>query len=212
VNLTINKNNTTTITPIACDRFISPGGKKWTVSGVYKDTVSTVAGCDSIITINLTILATDTSVSKNQEVLAANAIGATYQWIKYENGYLPIEGETHKIFIAEESGYYAVIVSQNGCIDTSGLYYVNITGLRAGTFKHNIFIYPNPTDGSITIDMGALYANIEITVTEMDGRIILKEKMINGRVKEMQLPEVPGPYVLIVTSGNDQAMFKVMKK
>ncbi len=35
--------------------YTSPGGKVWTRSGTYKDTILNQAGCDSIITINLTI-------------------------------------------------------------------------------------------------------------------------------------------------------------
>ena len=40
-----------------CDTFISPSGNYvWTQSGTYVDTTQTAAGCDSILTINLTML------------------------------------------------------------------------------------------------------------------------------------------------------------
>jgi hypothetical protein len=45
-----------TIDPTACDSYTSPSGNyTWTITNSYQDTVLNVAGCDSIITINLTI-------------------------------------------------------------------------------------------------------------------------------------------------------------
>ena len=198
--------------PISCERYTSPGGKVWTVSGAYIDTIPNMEGCDSILSIDLTINSVDTSVSRDESVLIANAVGATYQWIKYDNGYLPIEGEIHQTFAAGENGFYAMIVSQNGCMDTSGIFYVNITGLVFNTFRHNVILYPNPTNGFFTIDLGWVYPEAEVIITDLDGRVIQSDKMINIRLKELQLPEVPGPYLLIITSGNEKASFKVVKK
>jgi hypothetical protein len=45
-----------TISEVACDSYDSPSGSyNWTVSGVYTDTLTNALGCDSIITINLTV-------------------------------------------------------------------------------------------------------------------------------------------------------------
>lgn len=45
-----------TISEVECDSYTSPsGGYNWTVSGIYTDTLTNALGCDSIITINLTI-------------------------------------------------------------------------------------------------------------------------------------------------------------
>jgi hypothetical protein len=46
-----------TISETVCAEYISPSGNYiWTASGTYSDTISSYLGCDSIITINLTIL------------------------------------------------------------------------------------------------------------------------------------------------------------
>jgi len=195
-----------------CNSFTSPSGKyTWKESGVYKDTIPSTAGYDSIIIVNLTIISSDASVTQNQSVLTANAAGAAYQWINCDNGDTPIEGESNQTFTATTDGNYAVIVNENGCIDTSVCFTVNITGLLNNTFNHNITLYPNPTDGSFSIDLGRIYPNAEITITELNGRIIRKDNMINSRFKDLYISESPGMYLLIITSGNKKAIFKISK-
>lgn len=48
--------STNTISPIVCGSYISPSGNLiWTSSGTYLDTIPNAVGCDSVITVNLTI-------------------------------------------------------------------------------------------------------------------------------------------------------------
>ncbi len=48
-----------TITVTVCDTYTSPSGRHtWFGTGIYKDTIPNAAGCDSILTINLTVIAT----------------------------------------------------------------------------------------------------------------------------------------------------------
>jgi hypothetical protein len=51
-----------TISPVVCDEYLSPDGTTtWTVSGTYQDTMLNAEGCDSVITVHLTILESSTS-------------------------------------------------------------------------------------------------------------------------------------------------------
>ncbi len=45
----------TTISPTACGSYTSPSGNVWTTSNTYQDIIPNSQGCDSIITINLTV-------------------------------------------------------------------------------------------------------------------------------------------------------------
>ncbi|NOQ24164.1 MAG: T9SS type A sorting domain-containing protein [Bacteroidales bacterium] len=57
INLTIINSTTSTITDIVCDSYIVPSGDEtYTESGIYTDTIPNTVDCDSIITINLTII------------------------------------------------------------------------------------------------------------------------------------------------------------
>lgn len=56
INLIVNKNKYTTLSEVACNNYTSPSGKyTWSTNGKYADTLSTSSGCDSVLTINLTI-------------------------------------------------------------------------------------------------------------------------------------------------------------
>jgi hypothetical protein len=212
VNLIIKSSTTSYMNVTSCNSYASPTGKVWTVSGEYKDTIFNAQGCDSIITVNLTIMSAVTTVTQNHEVLIANADGASYQWIDCDENNTPIEGETHQSFTASTDGHYAVIISQNGCTDTSACFSIVITGSIINTFKNNISIFPNPNNGSFSIDLGKTYSDTEITLTELDGRIIQKEKHHNSQIIEMNLSAFSGMYIIIITSGNEKAVFEILKK
>ena len=51
----VNYSQTATLTEVACAAYTSPAGNTYTTSGIYTDTLATSAGCDSVITINLTV-------------------------------------------------------------------------------------------------------------------------------------------------------------
>ncbi|MGB0430646.1 MAG: T9SS type A sorting domain-containing protein [Bacteroidia bacterium] len=54
----------TEVTLETCDEYISNGGKTYTKSGVYTEKYATKNGCDSIVTLNLTITTADSTISQ----------------------------------------------------------------------------------------------------------------------------------------------------
>lgn len=64
-------------------------------------------GCDSVVTLNLTINTLDTTTTLNGLVLSSNATGATYQWLDCSGGMSSILGETNVSYTANVSGDYA---------------------------------------------------------------------------------------------------------
>jgi len=202
---------TSSIVVEACNSYAAPSGRYvWTSSGVYKDTISGVTGCDSIITVNLTIIKVDTSLTLNSNAISANAIGAGYQWIDCGNFNAPIEDETQQNFTAGKDGSYAVIITQFPCIDTSAC--MTITGTTIHTFDQNITVFPNPNDGSFSIDLDKAYSNVNIAITESDGRMILMENYSNAKTINLKFDAEPGIYLVSVTTLNDRKVFKITKK
>jgi hypothetical protein len=196
-----------------CNYFDSPSGRySWRSSGTYCDTIPNKAGFDSVITVNLTINNIDHSISQNEFVLTTNNNNAAYQWINCGGGNQPIEGEIRQSFSPITNGSYAVIVSQNGCIDTSECYEVNLTGLNYSNLKQNIILYRNPTDGNLTIYMGRDFPECEISIVQSDGMVIRKERFKNRNIIDLNLTSAPGLYMMIIHAGNIQVVFKILKK
>ena len=81
LNLTIGTQpSASTITEVVCDMYISPSGVMYTSSGVYTDIIPNAAGCDSVITINLTV--NSSSVNTLNETVCS---GYTLNGITYTN-------------------------------------------------------------------------------------------------------------------------------
>lgn len=60
------------ITRSACDQYEAPDGQIYTASGIYTATIPTTQGCDSVITIDLTI-SSNYIANDNVEVVACNS-------------------------------------------------------------------------------------------------------------------------------------------
>ena len=88
-------------------------------------------------------------ISQNGITLSAAATGVAYQWIDC-NTNQPVVGATNQSFTTTEAvGTYAVIVTENGCSDTSTCISVDQSGLNEGDFY--IGLLPNPANESVLI-------------------------------------------------------------
>jgi len=137
----------TTLNAASCDTFVSPSGNhSWSTSGTYLDEFSGIGGCDSFLVVHLSINNPDTSITINGATLTSNEPGATYQWIDCDAGNLPVPGENGQAFTPSVNGNYAVILTQNGCYDTSACYAVTSVGLENISLAKEITVFPNPVD------------------------------------------------------------------
>lgn len=72
-------NTTASIAVTTCDAYISPSGNFiWTTSGTYNDTIANSAGCDSLITVDLTLTNSTTSSETVTACDSYNWNGSTY--------------------------------------------------------------------------------------------------------------------------------------
>src|SRR5690606_11877430 len=131
----------------ACDSF-TLNGQTYLTSGVYVQHLTNAAGCDSTLTLNLTVHETPDATVIKSGVTLTSGNAAAYQWADCDGGYAAIPGATQQTFTPASSGHYAVIAYGNGgCADTSDCVEVirNTDGvvgiLGAAAFR----LYPNPT-------------------------------------------------------------------
>ncbi|MEN8928878.1 MAG: T9SS type A sorting domain-containing protein, partial [Flavobacteriales bacterium] len=147
-------------------------------------TLTNSAGCDSIVTLNLTIFAGPaiTTQPDNTNVIVGNnaqfqisvaGIGNSYQW--QQNGgtgfnnisnfgiysgvntnTLTITGVTSSI---QQNGYRCIVTSSSGCSDTTtaGILNISLTGIEEIANQNALIIYPNPTTSVLNIKSSIAY-------------------------------------------------------
>lgn len=213
IDLTVNTNATASINETACGSFTSPSGLyTWTASGMYQDTISTTAGCDSLLTINLTITNADTSVTISGNMLSANVGGAIYQWLDCQNGNQPVAGATQQTFTPSASGSYALRITQDGCTDTSSCRQITLVGLEQNDHADEIVIWPNPVHELLNVDIGTLTPKGQLRIYDLKGRTLIAQDMPGTRRFSLETQSLSaGMYILelVADTGTLRIRFSV---
>jgi hypothetical protein len=206
----------TTATDIvsACDSYMWIDGNTYTSSNNFATYILTNgAGCDSVVTLNLTINTVDVSVTNNTPTLTANQSGANYQWIDCNNGNTAINGETSASFTATVNGSYAAVVSINGCTDTTACVTVNNVGIVEGDFGADVVIYPNPTSGDVKIHVPVTMEIASLIIRNVLGQTIYSAAVNEENTKTVTITGETGIYFIELTNKNgERAVVKVVKK
>ena len=211
VEVTVNNPSTGSQTFTECAGFsVIVGANTYTSTGIYTDVLTAANGCDSAVTTNLTINTVDYTTTTSANVISANASGATYQWVDCNNANSAIAGETNQSYTASANGDYAVIVTENGCVDTSNCVNINTTGIEASNAQTSITIYPNPViNGNINIEINNLEAGYySIVLYNALGKQVFNKSFeatnTNTNVSKIQINEqlAKGIYFVNVKSVN----------
>jgi hypothetical protein len=181
---------------------------------IYTSNLTTVNGCDSIIVTSVEVNTVDVSVTQNGTILSANAEGAIYQWIDCDNENGPVPGEVNRTFTATSNGNYAVIITENGCSDTSVCYNISIVGTDAINSGSELSVYPNPANGKITIEFDRYYSNIMVEVVNLQGLALLKQLFDYEHNKiELDLNEFePGIYIIKLITRERTILQRILKE
>jgi hypothetical protein len=136
--------------------------------------LSNAAGCDSSLTLNLTLNFSPTQPNiyvQNQINLSTDLTpGLTYQWITCSD-LTSIAGQTAITYNPTSNGVYAVVVT-NGCgSDTSLCTSITTIGLEELLSAH-ILLYPNPNNGAFTLELPQALIGQTIQIFDMAGRLI----------------------------------------
>ena len=136
-----------------------------------------VVSCVSVVdTFNIDVDSVNISITQNGLTIAANASGATYQWIDCGNN-TALPGATNQNFTATANGSYAVEVTENGCSDTSACIQILSVGIEAIDLASAFKLYPNPTSEWINIQSEIRIESVSII--SIDGKRVLRENSTN---------------------------------
>jgi subtilisin-like proprotein convertase family protein len=170
-------------------------------------------GCVTASTCQ-TVTVTQTTVNNGATIsghtLTATQSGAQYQWVDCNNGFAPVGGATAQNFSPAADGSYAVIVTVNGCADTSACLTYSTIGIEeSANFVSSV--YPNPTTGMITVQLHT--AVTSMTVTDVTGRIVRQfaEQAANSVSIDLN-KEAKGVYFLNVYVNERVQTLRIVKE
>ena len=202
-----------TDTQSACDSYLWIDGNTYTASNTtatHTIVGGAVNGCDSIVTLNLTITTVDITTSLTDPSIMANATGVSYQWLYCDSAYAQISGETGQTYIASANGIYAVEITNGSCVDTSACVTVVSVGLEDHLTREHLLIYPNPATSKVKIDLGGLQ-NVQLAIYNINGQLIMSERNISSGQVELELNAAPGVYVVEICTEDVTRSFKLIK-
>lgn len=191
----------------SCDVYTTLGGQQVTQSGFYTDTLSNQFGCDSLVVQDLTVIAVDTSVVRSGRTLKAQAQNASFQWINCATDSVIIGATADSLIAPSGSGvdqFFAVIVNQNGCSDTSFCFRFESDLGLSESLINQVTVYPNP-GSELNFKTPAGLRVSELEIQDLQGRSIGLYQ--NPQQLKPQLPA--GIYVLIGTLSDGQGFRQI---
>ena len=174
--------NDTLIAAICEGTSYTDNGFNISEAGTYIQSLQTSSGCDSILTLNLSIMP-----AYNISIDASIHAGEIYQ----ENGFN----------VSEEGVYTQTLQTVNGCdsIITLNLYLSSLENAEAGIA--NFKMYPNPTKEFVHLEFDNTHKDIELSLFDMLGRKLRTYTLKSGeRSISIDIRNLPSGTYTITTS------------
>jgi hypothetical protein len=199
------------------------GGVYYKAPGIYVDTVQSTLGCDSIVTLAVSIKSAPIVVANvnTDTILVGGTVNfntsgssvSNYLWDFGDGFSSNLNSVTHTY---NAIGVYKVILEGNlhgGCFsyDTLTIVVINTTGITANDiFYNNVSVYPNPVSDILTVKADDSY-ELSFELISSDGEIVKQ-----GQLKKSMQIDVSnfskGIYYLTITSENKIKTEKVVVK
>jgi uncharacterized protein (TIGR02145 family) len=189
-----------------------PGSYTFYVIQTVTDCVSDIASATlTIYPLPVIDLGEDTVIHPDESfLLGPYTEDYTYLWSDgSDDPWFEVSGETlglgvHKILV--------IISDLNECTNSDSIMisvipYTGIDNELNTPFR----LFPNPTNGSITIDLGRTCSTVAIVLTSPDGRIIQREEIDNERIVDVQIHAQPGIYLVTITTKFERAVFRIVR-
>lgn len=200
----------TTVTASVCEgSAYTFNGSDYLVAGTYTDTLTNMNGCDSIVTLELSVYTVNTAMTLNGDMFTAEETNGTYQWIDCATN-TAIDSATAQTFVPSVNGSYAVVVTVNSCSDTSDCIEINNLNVSDLSAVASVTVSPNPGNGQFVVT--ASQEVLQIIVTNVSGQVVADQKTADF-TNTVDIRNQPnGIYFVKVIMNNAGQVFKVIKK
>ncbi len=185
----------------------------YTAPGTYQVTlIATNATGSDTMTLPITVISVDTAISVNGITISSSATNATYQWINCGTNQ-PIAGATSSTFTPTANGSYAVVVTQNGCSDTSACQAITTVSLDQLSVADLITVYPNPSKGIFTLyDTQSGLSNQLIIVSNVLGETVYSTRITGNKTNIDLSGAKNGIYFITIDSQLGKSVTKIIKE
>jgi uncharacterized delta-60 repeat protein len=175
----------------------------------------TISGCESasLLAVNVVINSvSDITTSLTGITISSNNTLASYVWLDCGNNFSILSGESSQNFTPSVNGSYSVQLTENGCVDTSLCVSISSVNLFESTFMDNLKVYPNPNSGNFTVDIGQVIDKVDVTVLDLQGRIVLRKVFTQTQLFQMNLNDCAGIYIVSIASEHGKSLVRILKE
>lgn len=183
----------------------------WYDNGCSEDSISSyqIIVRESVAPFSITSLpltANNTFQYSCTEINASN-----YEWF-VEGGRIISGLGTSSVIVDWESsvsGQLQLVISNGNCYsDTSNIIYNSVTSITNQKYLSNIF--PNPSNGKITLQIPQNWINTTLILTNLSGQIIKNEKIFEAQ-KQLDLSDLEsGVYFMILNSESQNETHRII--
>lgn len=150
------------------------------------------------VTLNVTLVQASAVFFGDSLLMGSQTPNATYQWINCAT-LQPIAGATSVNYVATVDGDYAVVITVNGCSDTSNCLTFSTVGVNEQEAAGYLQLMPNPATDVIRIgNFNEEMYNSVVVITDMQGRIVRDGTLTSPELHIMELPA--GMYIVTITT------------
>ena len=209
LNLTVNSFVTGSASAEICagDSYTF-NGQQLTQGGQYMDTLVSAGGCDSIVTLTLTVnQLPQPTIAQNGNVLSTQVF-ASYQW--QFNG-SDISNATSQSHTANQNGNYTVAVTDvNGCSAYSSVVTVTGVGIKeVSSFRSEV--YPNPA--TTVLQVSSEEALLSIAIVDLFGRKVFTQAVNEAKQTQIDVSKMAAStYFIHLTTTNGNTAVKSFVK
>ena len=179
---------------------------------VSQSTGTCIGSGSTIVTVNASPAIP--TVYKVGNVLSTTATATSYQW--FNNG-ASISGATTNTYNATIAGNYTLVVTNAAGCSTSSTTVIANVGIKAAQSLTHVQVYPNPTNGMITIAATLAKSQyVAINIYDINGKLVYTSTVANADInfsKNINIETfASGVYMVQLVTDNGSVQQRIVKE